>query len=114
MLRELRIDLIPIVDDKKNIIDYFTWSDFGKEKKPNLSIDDVPVVIMAGGKGTRLKPFTNILPKPLIPIHDKTVIEHIIESFTNRAVLIFIYQLIKGKFKAYFDELNPSISRIHH
>ena len=34
-----------------------------------------PVVIMAGGKGTRLKPFTNILPKPLIPIKNKPIIK---------------------------------------
>ena len=36
---------------------------------------------MAGGKGSRLKPFTEILPKPLIPIGDKPVIDHIIEKF---------------------------------
>ena len=34
---------------------------------------------MAGGRGTRLEPFTKILPKPLIPIHEKPVIEHIID-----------------------------------
>lgn len=109
LLRELRIDLIPIVDNKKNVIDYFTWSDFGKEKKLNPSINDVPVVIMAGGKGNRLKPFTNILPKPLIPIHDKTVIEHIIESFTDIGCSNFYLSInYKGKLlKAYFDELNP-------
>ena len=40
-----------------------------------------PVVIMAGGEGTRLAPFTNVLPKPLIPVHDKPIIEHIIQRF---------------------------------
>ena len=39
-------------------------------------------VIMAGGKGTRLEPFTKVLPKPLMPVNDKPVIEHIIEKFT--------------------------------
>ena len=38
---------------------------------------------MAGGKGTRLQPFTHVLPKPLIPVKDKTVIEKIIENFTK-------------------------------
>ena len=38
---------------------------------------------MAGGKGTRLEPFTKVLPKPLIPLGEKTVIEHIIEQFTR-------------------------------
>ena len=40
-------------------------------------------VIMAGGEGTRLKPLTNILPKPLIPIFDKTIIEDIMDQFVK-------------------------------
>lgn len=41
----------------------------------NAPIDqfDLPIVIMAGGQGTRLKPLTNIIPKPLIPIGEKTL-----------------------------------------
>src|SRR5699024_5031742 len=42
---------------------------------------NVPVVIMAGGKGTRLYPYTQILPKPLIPIGDKTITEVIMDYF---------------------------------
>ena len=38
---------------------------------------------MAGGKGTRLAPFTKVLPKPLLPIDDKPIIQHIIERFLN-------------------------------
>ena len=40
-----------------------------------------PAIIIAGGKGTRLKPFTKVLPKPLIPIKDKTVIDLLIKNF---------------------------------
>ena len=46
------------------------------EKKMNY-----PAIIIAGGKGTRLKPFTKVLPKPLIPIKDKTVIDLLIKNF---------------------------------
>ena len=46
------------------------------EKKINY-----PAIIIAGGKGTRLKPFTKVLPKPLIPIKDKTVIDLLIKNF---------------------------------
>jgi NDP-sugar pyrophosphorylase family protein len=42
---------------------------------------NVPVVIMAGGKGTRLYPYTQILPKPLIPIGEKTITELIMDHF---------------------------------
>ena len=38
---------------------------------------------MAGGKGTRLLPFTDILPKPLIPINGKSVLEHVFDKFSN-------------------------------
>ena len=36
---------------------------------------------MAGGKGQRLNPFSELLPKPLIPINGKPVIDHLIENF---------------------------------
>ena len=44
---------------------------------------DMPVVIMAGGEGTRLRPLTNILPKPLLPIGKKTIIEAIMDKFVE-------------------------------
>jgi len=44
---------------------------------------DLPVVIMAGGRGTRLDPFTRILPKPLIPIGNQPVIELIMQQFAS-------------------------------
>ena len=40
-------------------------------------------LIMAGGKGDRLAPFTKVLPKPLIPINEKPVIEHIIDNLIS-------------------------------
>ena len=41
-------------------------------------------IILSGGKGTRLEPFTSVLPKPLIPIENKTILEHIIYQFQTR------------------------------
>jgi dTDP-glucose pyrophosphorylase len=108
-----KIDLIPIVDSDNTVEGFKTWeSVFGNRnarESPNL---DVPVVIMAGGKGTRLEPFTKVLPKPLLPINEKPVIEHIIEKFTGVGCVEF-YLTVNYKariLKAYFEELSPDYS----
>lgn len=44
---------------------------------------DLPVVIMAGGKGTRMRPLTHVLPKPLLPLDNRTILEHIMASFST-------------------------------
>ena len=62
---------------------------------------------MAGGKGSRLEPFTNILPKPLVPLNDKTVVENIIDQFLIYGIKNFYLSLnYKSKIiKAYFSDL---------
>lgn len=75
------IDGIPIVDDAGIVTDIiFRYDELYSYKREVVPIH-VPVVIMAGGKGTRLLPYTTILPKPLMPLGQKTVLEHIMESF---------------------------------
>ena len=110
ILKEKKIDLIPILDDEGRVKNYSTLSNiYGKETQ-NQKLNNIPVVIMAGGKGTRMEPFTKILPKPLIPINEKPIIEHIIKQFTDIGCLDFYLSLnYKSKIlKAYFEELNPS------
>jgi NDP-sugar pyrophosphorylase family protein len=65
---------------------------------------------MAGGKGTRMEPFTKVLPKSLVPVHEKPIIEHIIERFTDHDCVDFHLTInYKGKIlKAYFEELQPT------
>ena len=53
-----------------------------KVSLPNVK-SDMSIVIMAGGKGTRMKPFTNILPKPLIPIGEKSILEVIMDDYNK-------------------------------
>ena len=104
-------DLIPIISRSGDIVRIITWTEVFKGEK---SIDEkkikVPVVIMAGGKGTRMEPFTKVLPKPLVPVHDKPIINYIIDRFIDSGVNEFHLTInYKGKIlKAYFDELNPS------
>ena len=103
-------DLIPVVDEQNKLINVLYWetvlNNGIKKQKEKLN---VPVVIMAGGKGTRMEPFTKVLPKPLVPIHDKPIIEHIIDRFREIGCSDF-YSTVnyKGKIlKAYFEELQP-------
>lgn len=109
---EQRIQAIPIIDQNDRIVNLLFWdnvfdSEFHFEIKGSL---DIPVVIMAGGAGTRLDPFTRILPKPLIPIGERTILEVVIDKFREYGIEEYSLSLFhKAKMiKAYFEELNPS------
>ena len=110
MMQQHMIEQVPVVNANGVIVDVLLWLDFLDGGKPSVTKKavalDNPVVIMAGGKGTRLDPFTKILPKPLIPLGDKPIIENIMDRFYNngfsRFVLIVNYK--KEMIKAYFGE----------
>lgn len=83
-MRSIRAELMPIIDNNHNLVDVLFWEDvFGDDKVPERDFIDLPVVIMAGGKGTRLKPLTNVIPKPLVPVGDKTILEVIMDQFES-------------------------------
>ena len=105
-----RIELLPILDGTNKIVDFATWSQLfaGDKSAPSrIGKIGIPVVIMAGGKGSRMEPFTRILPKPLIPIGDKSIIETIIDEFKNYGVSEFYVTLnYKSEMiKAYFNSI---------
>ncbi|MCR5523446.1 MAG: NTP transferase domain-containing protein [Clostridia bacterium] len=107
--RKKRIKVIyPVVDDDNHIIDVIDYNNPDSSGIINDSLRDVPLVIMAGGKGTRLYPYTKILPKPLIPIGDLTITERIIDSFrkfgVNDVKMIVNYK--GGMIKSYMSELD--------
>lgn len=106
---ERRNDFMPIIDDKKQVVDVIFWDDlFESEKKKDKPQLNLPVVIMAGGKGSRLRPLTNVLPKPLIPIGDQTMLEDIMDRFTESGCNEF-YISVNYKadvIKQYFQNLN--------
>ena len=85
-----RMEFLPILDESKTIHHIYFWEDFFDSgiQKVKKTIN-IPVVIMAGGIGTRLKPLTNVLPKPLIPIGEKTILEDIFERFSNHGCNVF-------------------------
>ena len=107
-----RYDVAPIVDKNKKIVDIITWETFSKNKLRKRAKISLPVVIMAGGQGTRLKPFTNVLPKALIPVNEKTIIENIIENFRHHSINDFNISISdKTKIiKTYLKDVCPKLS----
>jgi dTDP-glucose pyrophosphorylase len=108
-----KLHAIPVLNGADRIVDIFFWYDYF-EKHPHEahSIERLtnPIVIMAGGKGERLDPFTRILPKPLIPIGDKPIVEKIMDGFSEHGFADFILTLNykKEMIKSYFRENRPS------
>lgn len=102
-MKEALIEALPILNENKEIISVVFWNDEIKQKK-NLQI---PVIVMAGGLGTRLYPYTKVLPKPLIPIGEIPIAEHIINRFNEYGVnkYFLIVNHKKNMIKAYFNEI---------
>lgn len=69
-----RIQQIPVLDERRSVVGLYLWDEITKP-----SIRHNMMVIMAGGKGTRLRPHTENCPKPLLPVSGKPMLEHIIE-----------------------------------
>ena len=106
---EFRAECMPVVDEHKQLVDVFFWEDvFPVEEKRVQRNLNLPVVIMAGGKGSRMKPLTNVLPKPLIPIGEKSILEHIMDRFSAIGCHQF-YLSVNYKaemIRYYFEQLN--------
>lgn len=113
LMLQLKIGCIPAVNDQKEIKDVLIWDTIfnGKRQKTKKNLE-LQVVIMAGGKGTRLDPFTTILPKPLIPIADKPIIEIIMDKFSEYGINKFFVSVNhKAKMvKSYFEDSNGNYS----
>lgn len=108
IMKERSIRALPVVDEEGRIVDiYLAKSEksiCANEKQKSLA--DVSVVIMAGGKGTRLYPYTKILPKPLIPIGEVPIVERVMDSFHDFGISDFLMTVNykKGMIKSYFAE----------
>jgi dTDP-glucose pyrophosphorylase len=107
------IEVLPILSDGQ-LHDVIQKSNMQLENKIFLPerLYNRPVVIMAGGKGTRLDPFTRVLPKPLLPIGDKVILEIIMEEYAKYGTRDFYISVNhKGKMiKAFFEEYHGEYS----
>jgi mannose-1-phosphate guanylyltransferase len=74
------------------------------------------VVILAGGQGTRGKPFTDFFPKAMIPIEGKPLIDHIVQyvssfGFVDEIIILADYKRIGNQIKGYFEN-RPTKKRL--
>ena len=101
--------IVPVVDNKKKVIDVISHKNLKLKNKTKPLY--LPTVIMSGGKGKRLRPFSDILPKPLIPINDKTILEHIIKNFQSYGInnFYFLTHYKSEIIKAYLKERNTEL-----
>ncbi len=77
--RKLGALLIPIIDNAGRIVEIVNLSKY-------VSMLPIDAVLMAGGKGERLRPLTEKTPKPLLPVGDKCIIDHNIDRLINYGV----------------------------
>lgn len=111
-MREKKIHALPILDNYARVVDIVLDDDENTISINSKALENVPVIIMAGGKGTRLYPYTKILPKPLIPIGDIPILERIINRFYDYGASKY-YMTVnykKGMIKSHFAELDPDYS----
>lgn len=112
---ELRTEFMPVLNNQGDLVTVHFWEDIftaGDNPRDRMV---APVVIMAGGEGKRLRPLTNVIPKPLIPVGEKPIIEDITDRFHACGVEDFYISL---NYKAdlverYFQD-NPKPYRLHY
>lgn len=109
-LRNKNYKVFPITNNDGVIINVINF----RLTKSYLPLD---AIIMAGGKGTRLRPLTNDIPKPLLPVGDKTIMEHNVDRLTKFGIDNFWFSVnyLGGKIEDFFGsgkEKNLSINYI--
>lgn len=97
--KEMQMKLVPLLDDERHIVDIINLERF----KTRLPVD---AVLMAGGKGERLRPLTEKTPKPLLPIGNKAIIDHNIDRLISYGVknISVTVNYLKEQLEEHFQE----------
>lgn len=102
--REMKMRLVPVLDNDHRIVEIINLESF----KSRLPID---AVLMAGGKGERLRPLTETTPKPLLKVGDKAIIDHNIDRLINYGVkhISVTVNYLKEQLEEHFKEPHNGI-----
>ncbi len=99
-LKKYAVDQLPVLNKKGLLVDYIT----NRKKSINVTEDELPVLIFAGGYGNRLKPLTDSIPKPLVKVNGKPMLETLINNleFHNLNKITLALHHMSDKIKKYF------------
>lgn len=102
-LLKKKIKQIPVLDSKKRLIDIIFSENF-KKNADSILHSNITVFILAGGRGERMMPLTNTLPKPMLKINNKPMIENIINEFYKNGFKNFVISVnyLSNKIINYF------------
>jgi len=81
LMREHKIRHLPIVNDQNVVVDLVLLDNLLAQPTPPIK-----ALVMAGGSGQRLRPLTNELPKPMLPVHGKPLLERLIEQLRSAGI----------------------------
>jgi dTDP-glucose pyrophosphorylase len=88
LMKANKVMQIPVVDEVGRVVGLHLWDEIDSPPA-----HDHVMVIMAGGKGTRLRPYTENCPKPMLPVAGKPILQHIIERARSQGFSRFILSL---------------------
>ncbi len=101
LMKKHRLTHIPVLDDQKIVRDILSFDQLISEEQVSN-----PVVIMAGGKGMRMRPFTNDCPKPMLRVNGIPILEIIIKKFIKQGFDTFFISVnyLKEQIIDYFKD----------
>lgn len=83
-----KVHQLPIVDGERRVVGLHIWDNLRRpQERANL------MVVMAGGKGTRLRPHTENCPKPLLPVGGRPILEHVVERAKAAGIRRFLFSI---------------------
>ena len=104
LMQKKKLKQLPIVDSANQLIDIVFF-----DKWQSIAENENSVILMLGGLGTRLRPLTNDVPKPMLKVGNKPIVETIVDSFKQHGYTNFIFSVNykKEMIQEYFQDGEP-------